>query len=142
MIVQADLFRAQEEQTVPMQGVWYPARFVSWEYMTSPTQGEMRRLIGELTVPPLAGWAIWKPLTTTFAGVRWVEGALKKTASSRYSSDLLLTTLRRSGLGDYLDNLCRALVERGTVLVTVYPYVHSPTQEMYWTADRIKKVHR
>lgn len=137
--LQADLFPT-DAPAVPQLKAHYPIRWISWDYITSPTRGQMRRMIGEILRGPCAGVVVWKPLTMTFEGCRWVEQALKKTAKSTRQAELLLTQLRRPGLGEYLDNLCRALVERGEMLAVLYPYEHVPTQQTFWTVDRVKRI--
>ena len=137
--IQVDLL-PQDATANPFSKAWYPMHFVSWDYITSPTRGQMRRMIGEILWGPCAGIVVWKPLTMTFEGCRWVEQALKKTAKTTSQAELLLTQLRRPGLGEYLDNLCRALVERGEMLAVLYPYEHVPTQQVFWTVDRVKKI--
>lgn len=133
MASQTDLLNPNAP-AVPQLKAWYPVCFRSWDYITSPTRGSMRRLIGEILRGPCSGIVVWKPLTNTFEGCRWVERALKAVGFPERK----LASLRRPGLGEYLDNLCRALVEHGQMLAVLYPFDHATGR--YWTVDRVKKI--
>lgn len=87
---------------LPIEGS-HLVQVLGLERLSSPTQGQMRRLVAEIVRGPYAGCRVFKPLTEDLRGLAWLEQAALSCGLSvppgptSTQFDLVTAQLRRAG---------------------------------------------